>query len=181
MSDDLGSQIVPAAQGIPAPSERPSKKGWVIVAAVVLGGAILVGAAFFFRANQVDDRRDARRARAAAAQRVRQAQQRLDTATAAYKVAQSNLRVARASAGLQIPAANDLAVKADAADSLLHDHAATLHGLTQAWLDRHVDEYNRLVTELNARVQALRDAGDALTAAEQQFDAVAGNSGTTTD
>jgi len=181
MSDDFGlPTVAPEEPDVPAPTDSGSRKGWWVVAAVVVVGALLVGGAFGYRAHQVDARNDARAARDAAAQRVRDAQHEVDTATAAYKEAQSNLRVARASAGLQIPAANDLAVKADAADRLLHDHAATLHGLTQAWLDRRAAEYNRLVAELNARVQALRDAGDALSTAEAQFNAVAG-SGTTTD
>jgi hypothetical protein len=181
MSDDINlPTMAPEDPDVPAPTDNRSKKGWLVVGAVVVAGALLVGGAFWYRAQQVDDRNDARAARTAAAQRVLDAQHQLDTAKKSYDAAQVNLRVARASAGLQIPAANDLAAKADAADQLLHDHATTLHSMTQAWLDRDVSEYNRLVGELNARLQALRDAGDALSEAEQQFDSAAGNS-TSTD
>lgn len=180
MSDDFNLPTIAAeAPDVPAPTESRSRKGWLVVGAVAVAGALLVGGAFWYRAQQVDDRNDARAARAAASPRVRDAQHQLDTAKKSYDQAQANLRVARAAAGLQIPAANDLATKADAADQLLHDHATTLHSLTQAWLDRRPSEYNRLVDELNARLQELRDAGGALSEAEQQFESAAGNSAST--
>jgi hypothetical protein len=151
------------------PTSRGSKKGWFVVVAAVLVGALLVGGAFLFRTQQVDDRSDARKARDVAALRVRAAQQKLDQATAAYNEANNDLAQARAAAKVEIPAANDLVVKADAATRALNDHAATLHGVAQAWLDQRVSDYNRRVGELNAHLQAVRDAGSALAAAELAF------------
>ena len=175
MSDDLGLPDAPMpAASVPwtTPEEvqRPKpRQRWGVVAVVAVLGVLLVGAAAFYRNQQHNDLSSAKRTRAAAEVKLKDAQNTLTIAQAHYNTVKRNYDLAVRVARILALQGSELSAKATAATQELTGYSDIVHNLTQAWLNGNVSEFNRLVGEANSRAAAVNDATDAMGTAAQQI------------